>query len=91
NNRILDNVQTLAAGTTGSAAGILGLTGWAGFAFYVVSWLVSVATIHTLKTGSSPSRYFPAASALATQTLVSSLFTFVLFWTLAFGLVHVYD
>ncbi|KAJ1929238.1 hypothetical protein IWQ60_001348 [Tieghemiomyces parasiticus] len=91
NNRTLDNIQTLSCAAAGCAAGILGLAGWAGFVLYTASWSTLAALLFLLKAQSQPTRYFPSAAGIATHGIFSGLFTFVLFWTLAFNLVHVYD
>ncbi|KAJ1660151.1 hypothetical protein IWQ61_000882 [Dispira simplex] len=91
NNRILEHVQTLGCAFSGTSAGILGLSGLAGFLYYALSWGVLAAVVFGLKTHTTPSNYFRGSTTLLTQGVVSGLFTFILFWTLAFGLVHVYD
>ncbi|KAJ1966893.1 hypothetical protein IWQ62_002183 [Dispira parvispora] len=91
NNRILEHVQTLGCAFIGISAGILGLSGLAGFLYYALSWGVLAAVIFSLKTHAAPGAYFRGPTTLLTQGVIAGLFTYVLFWTLAFGLVHVYD
>ncbi|KAJ1973361.1 hypothetical protein H4R35_004159 [Dimargaris xerosporica] len=91
NNRVLQHLQTLVCAAAGSAAGIVGLTSVAGFAFYAASWAVLVGLLWALKAQGSPRQYFVSPWGMATHGVLGSLFSYVLFWTLAFGLVHVYD
>uniref|UniRef100_A0A8D2N823 ER membrane protein complex subunit 6 n=1 Tax=Zonotrichia albicollis TaxID=44394 RepID=A0A8D2N823_ZONAL len=83
-----------AAGTTAvlsyfATAGILGLTGLHGFIFYfLASVLLSVLLV--LKAGRRWNKYFKSRRPLFTGGLVGGLFTYVLFWTFLYGMVHVY-
>ncbi|CAB4374276.1 unnamed protein product [Rhizophagus irregularis] len=69
---IVHNVKTITfirssmSAITGSAAGILGLTGYSGV-------------------------YFRNGSDVWTEGVFGGLFSYVLFWTLLYGIVHVYD
>lgn len=75
----------------GVAAGILGLESYSGFVFYLVgSALVSVLMVFMVA-GGRPSRYFRSAGELWTTEVLSgsSLASFILTWTLFFGLLRV--
>lgn len=75
----------------GVAAGILGLESYSGFVFYLVgSGLVSVLMVF-MAAGGKPSRYFQSAGELWTTEVLSgsSLASFILTWTLFFGLLRV--
>ncbi|NXB65648.1 EMC6 protein, partial [Struthidea cinerea] len=74
---------------TSVSALILGLTGLHGFIFYfLASVLLSVLLV--LKAGRRWNKYFKSRRPLFTGGLVGGLFTYVLFWTFLYGMVHVY-
>ena len=76
----------------GGACGVLGLTGLAGLVFYVaLHVLTSLALLRAMRfdvsdfVPGSPSALSFALSGMGDQAL-----SFILFWTLAFALVHMY-
>ncbi|KAI8829553.1 hypothetical protein HDU81_003259 [Chytriomyces hyalinus] len=84
--------STLAA-TAGAAAGILGLTGTTGFVFFFAASAVMSAAL-VLRTGFNPNKYFPQNRGwmqISTGEVVNSLFSYMLFWTLFSGLVHLFE
>lgn len=89
NGETLFFVRTLAACTAGAAAGILGCTGWAGLAFYIIVWLIVSAGL-IFKTGFHIKPYFMSPSALTLEGLTGGLMSFVLFWTLCYDIVYIY-
>lgn len=79
----------------GLAAGILALEGFAtGLLFYAAASAVLSAAIHVrivLVDGQSVQSRFPGGPLeLWTANILSSTFSYFLFWTFAFGLVHMY-
>ncbi|KAI8826740.1 Rab5-interacting protein-domain-containing protein [Fimicolochytrium jonesii] len=76
---------------SGAAAGILGLQGWLhGFLFYAACSLIMSISLW-VKSGFAPTKFFPTAEAVWTSEVAGNAFSYLLFWTLAYGLVHVYD
>ncbi|XP_061817931.1 ER membrane protein complex subunit 6 isoform X1 [Nerophis lumbriciformis] len=89
NAAVLDYCRTSVSALSGATAGILGLTGLYGFVFYVLSsFLLSLLLI--LKAGRRWNKCFKSRRLLFTGGLVGGLFTYVLFWTFLYGMVHVY-
>lgn len=89
NAAVLDYCRTSVSALSGATAGILGLTGLYGFIFYFLSaFLLSLLLI--LKAGRRWSKFFKSRRLLFTGGLVGGLFTYVLFWTFLYGMVHVY-
>lgn len=89
NAAVLDYCRTSVSALSGATAGILGLTGLYGFVFYFMSaFLLSVLLI--LKAGRRWNKFFKSRRLLFTGGLVGGLFTYVLFWTFLYGMVHVY-
>jgi len=85
----IDYIRTSFSTVSGATAGTLGLTGIKGFLFYfVMSMLLSVMLY--CKAGSNWNKYFLSKRSLWTNGIFSGLFTYVLFWTFLYGLVHVY-
>jgi len=91
NQRVITYCRSCFSAVSGSAAGILGLTGLHGFYFYVVSTIIMSGLLWLLKTGGQPLRYFRSASEVVWDGVMGGLFSYVLFWTLLYGIVHVYD
>ena len=73
----------------GCTAGILGLTGFAGFGFYFLASLL-MSLILTWKAGSQWKKYFVSRRSLWWDGILGGIFTYVLFWTFLYGIVHVY-
>lgn len=89
NAAVLDYCRTSVSALSGATAGILGLTGLYGFIFYLLaSILLSLLLI--LKAGRRWNKYFKTRRPLFTGGLIGGLFTYVLFWTFLYGMVHVY-
>uniref|UniRef100_UPI0035900C63 ER membrane protein complex subunit 6-like n=1 Tax=Myxine glutinosa TaxID=7769 RepID=UPI0035900C63 len=85
NAAALDFCRTSGAALAGVTAGVLGLTGWHGLALYLSTW-----AILSLLLASRAGRAVRSRRALLTGGLVGGLFTYVLFWTFLYGMVHVY-
>ena len=89
NQAVVEYCRTSMAALSGGAAGILGLSTLYGFAFYavcvVVLWLMIL-----WKAGSSWKKYFGSRQSLLTSGFFGQMFTYVLFWTFLYGMVHVY-
>ena len=89
NNFLLDYCQTAMSALSGSAAGILGLTGLNGFLFYFIcSLILSFAILISM--GVHVNKYFLSKQSIFTGTLWSGIQTYLLFWTFLYGMVHVY-
>jgi len=76
----------------GVTAGILGLTGLLGFVFYVLCALMLFVGL-ALKAGGTKAKskqYFLARRQLLIAGQIGALFTYILFWTFLYGMVHVY-
>lgn len=92
NAKTINFIQSASSAVSGSAAGILGLTGIYGFIFYFITAITTNATTLLINAKGRPGDYFKKGAFEAwTDGLVGGLFGYVLFWTLAYGLVHVYD
>lgn len=89
NAAVVEYTRTCTAVFSGLCAGILGLTSLYGFGFYFLAifgmWLILVA-----KAGADYQRFFTSRKALLTNGFFGALFTYILSWTFAYGVVHVY-
>ena len=129
-----DSVRSTALSVAGGAAGVLGLTNWLGFGFYIISVLFTNLLVLGINANGSPSKYFispsppakpltpsPAASTTSKNSktksvsatgpaltidprsgsfsvqdvagflvngLTENAFSFILWWTFWFGIVH---
>ena len=125
-------VRSTALSVAGSVAGVLGLTNWLGFGFYIISVLLTNSLVLTINANGSPSKYFispsppakplvsspnsstsskkgstetassagptidPRSGSFSTQDvagflingLTENAFSFILWWTFWFGIVH---
>lgn len=90
NNQQIDKFQTVIYIAGGIISGILGLTGVEGLILYI--GLVVVASVSLLfKMGFKVSKYSDSSLiGLASNGLTNYAMSFVLFWTLAYALVHIY-
>jgi len=89
NAAIVDYCRTSGAALAGATAGILGLTGLYGFAFYILySLLLSVML--AVKAGRNWANYFQSSYSVWFSGVLGGLFTYVLLWTFLYGMVHVY-
>ena len=73
----------------GCATGVAGYSGLSGLAcFFIVSVLVSVAVI--FRAGPHPRIYLQSVPGVVFGGLFTGLGSFILFWTMAFDIVHIY-
>ncbi|XP_053206508.1 ER membrane protein complex subunit 6-like [Panonychus citri] len=86
---ILEYFKTSMSAISGFTAGVIGLYGLYGFIFYFLCAFLLWALI-LLRIGPDYKRYFHKRTIIFTNGLGSGLFTYVLFWTFLYGMVHVY-
>ncbi|SNX86947.1 uncharacterized protein MEPE_05656 [Melanopsichium pennsylvanicum] len=136
NAKQVEYVRSTALSVAGGVAGVLGLTNWLGFGFYIISVLFTNILVLGINANGSPSKYFltpspPAKSLISSSStantaskpkatgatleaaltidprsgsfsakdiaeflvngLTENAFSFILWWTFWFGIVHVYD
>ncbi|RZC32928.1 Rab5ip domain containing protein [Asbolus verrucosus] len=90
NLSVVEYCRTSMAALSGCTAGVLGLTGLYGAAFYIFA-VTSLWIMILCKAGpSSFNKYFISRQALLTNGFFGQLFTYILCWTFIYGMVHVY-
>ncbi|XP_014259503.1 ER membrane protein complex subunit 6 [Cimex lectularius] len=89
NSAVVEYCRTSMAALSGSTAGLLGLTGFYGFGFYVFA-VLGLWGLLMLKAGSQWRKYFVNRRVILTNGFFGGLFTYILFWTFIYGMVHVY-
>ena len=89
NSAIIDYCRTSGAVIAGAAAGIMGLTGLYGFAFFTL-FSIALSMILSMKAGRDWDKYFTTKRQLWLDGVVGGLFTYILVWTFLYGMVHVY-
>lgn len=74
---------------SGVVAGIWGFTGLTGFVFYFL--IMMVASLGLLaKSKFSVHTYFDSWSRILVEGVLAGLMSFVLFWTFAYDIVHIF-
>lgn len=89
NAALVEYCRAFLAFVSGSAAGILGLTGLNGFAFYLIA-SIFMSVLLALKTQSKVDRYFLSKWHVWTSGVFGELFTYLLVWTFMYGMIHVF-
>jgi ER membrane protein complex subunit 6 len=86
---VVSNIRNLTASLFGIAAGTLGLESYPGFIFYLVGTLIVSALVFAFRAEGKPGLYFyrPVGDLWAGDVL-SGLSSYVLTWTLFYGLVR---
>ncbi|KAF2836395.1 hypothetical protein M501DRAFT_1019188 [Patellaria atrata CBS 101060] len=89
NAKTISNIRSLTASLFGVVAGTLGLESYPGFIFYLVGSLTVSLLIYLFRTQGKPSAYFhrPLAELWGGEVF-GGLMSFVLTWTLFYGLVR---
>lgn len=83
----ISNIRSLTASLFGVAAGTLGLESFPGFIFYFVGTAIVSLLIFGLKAEQKPEKFFfQVVSELWVGDLFGGLMSFVLTWTLFYGL-----
>lgn len=89
NAAVVEYCRTSMAALSGGTAGLLGLAGFSGFAFYVFA-VLGLWGLLLAKAGPQWKKFFVNRRTLLTNGFFGGLFTYVLFWTFIYGMVHVY-
>ncbi|XP_051157079.1 ER membrane protein complex subunit 6-like isoform X2 [Leptopilina boulardi] len=89
NAAVVEYCRISMAALSGGIAGLLGLTSLYGFGFYIFA-VIGLWAMLLMKAGGQWKKYFISRRALLTNGFFGGLFTYVLFWTFLYGMVHVY-
>ncbi|KAH7060520.1 Rab5-interacting protein-domain-containing protein [Macrophomina phaseolina] len=89
NARTISTIRNLTASLFGVAAGTLGLESYPGFLFYLAGSLLVSLLVFVLRAGAQPKSYFYRPwGDLWLGEVFGSLSSFVLTWTLFYGLLR---
>ncbi|KAF9320339.1 ER membrane complex subunit 6 [Podila horticola] len=91
NSQTMTFIRSSYSAILGLAAGILGLTNWSGFVFYFVGSAFLSTLVFLVKARASPGTYFRSSFDVFTEGVLGGLLSYILFWTLLYGIIHVYD
>ena len=81
--------RTFGAIVAGLVAGILGLTGfWGALCYFAANGFISAVLYQTL--GTRRQKFFPSKKSYFLDGLTAQIATFILFWTLAYDIVHIF-
>ncbi|XP_014295384.1 ER membrane protein complex subunit 6 [Microplitis mediator] len=89
NAAVVEYCKISMSALSGGTAGLLGLTGLYGFGFYIFA-VVSLWAMLLIKAKGNWKKYFISRYSLLTNGFFGGLFTYILFWTFLYGMVHVY-
>lgn len=85
--QVTSNIRSLTASLFGVAAGVLGLESYPGFAFFFIGTLIVQAMVLFLRLGGKQDAYFQSpVSEFWLGDVFGGLMSFVLTWTLFYGL-----
>ncbi|XP_038880512.1 ER membrane protein complex subunit 6 [Benincasa hispida] len=89
NLKIIYYSRTFLSIIGGVIAGILGFTGLNGFIFYFIVMAITSLALAT-KAGFSFRSYFESWNQILLDGFLSGLMSFVLFWTFAYDIIHIF-
>lgn len=84
-NSSLTSVKFLAACFAGAVAGILGLQNWSGFALFLASTLLTSLCINVVNCHGHPAKCIPGGWTGLVNPGQDNASTFILVWTLFYG------
>ncbi|KAK9451086.1 Rab5-interacting protein-domain-containing protein [Limtongia smithiae] len=87
NTKAVYYIRSVTSTVFGIAAGILGLESYVGFLFYFAGTTTVSLLIFLLLAKGRPSEYFTSANYVWTGNAMTGLSSFVLTWTLFYGLI----
>ncbi|GJJ72253.1 ER membrane protein complex subunit 6 [Entomortierella parvispora] len=91
NSQTMTFIRSSYSAILGLAAGTLGLTNWSGFIFYFLGSAFLSLLIFLVKAKGNPSPYFRQPLDVFTEGVLGGMLSYILFWTLLYGIIHVYD
>ncbi|XP_059645312.1 uncharacterized protein LOC132286880 [Cornus florida] len=89
NMKIVNYSRTFMSIIGGVIAGILGFTGLNGFIFYFLAMAITSVGL-AAKAGFSTHSYFDCWNRIILDGFLGGLMSFVLFWTFAYDIVHIF-
>ncbi|KZV85993.1 hypothetical protein EXIGLDRAFT_653585 [Exidia glandulosa HHB12029] len=90
-NTSVQSVKFYAACFAGAVAGTLGLETWRGFAVFALASAFGAAIVVAVNCKGRPKAYFQGGAFELANPGQDNLMSFILMWTLFYGIVHVYD
>eukprot|EP00754_Rhynchopus_humris_P043965 Rhum_TRINITY_DN3676_c0_g1::Rhum_TRINITY_DN3676_c0_g1_i1::g.11662::m.11662 len=91
NMSALNKIRVFVACTSGALAGVLGLTGAAGFAFFAAMSLLTTVYMHAVVLGLNAGEFFmPDQKLYGIGSLLSAIVTYIVVWTVAYDVAHVF-
>jgi len=84
------SIKFLSSCFAGAVAGVLGLENTLGFALFILATLLTSACLY-VKCKGRPAKYIPGGWWELVNPGQENISSFILVWTLFYGIVHVYD
>ncbi|KPI90137.1 hypothetical protein ABL78_0782 [Leptomonas seymouri] len=85
-------VRTMGSLLAGVAAGVLGLTNFWGFFFFVACAAVTSFAIMTFGCSGNPNKYFPKGTSelFSVQQMLGGAMTYILVWTVIYDAIYIF-
>lgn len=91
NMKEVSNIRAYMIIILGCIVGILGISGYIGFVYYIITNILLSIIIIQFKFHSKLSNYLPISiGSFIINGLSDAFLSYILFWTLLYGLVHLY-
>jgi hypothetical protein len=92
NARVIDYCRSFFCALSGITCGILGLTSWQGFLFFILTSLLMSSLFKVIRISGPSALYFQNPTTdIWMNGLTSGLFAYVLFWTMVNGIIRIYN
>ena len=91
NVKTLDYARSFFVAVAGTIAGILGLTGWSGFVFYLVTTVVFGFGLLAKMQFQTFEFFRNGLRDVMMEGVLGGALSYVLFWTLAYNVIYVYE
>eukprot|EP00758_Cryptobia_borreli_P002677 Tbor_TRINITY_DN3203_c0_g1::TRINITY_DN3203_c0_g1_i1::g.23751::m.23751 len=93
NVELINRLRSSTAVVAGASAGILGITGWLGFVFFILHALLSSTVIHMICGGAETSKKNLVGSTkelFSLSSLITGGLTFVFVWTIVYDSIFIF-
>ena len=91
NTNSIYNIKFISSCFTGAVAGVIGLENWLGFFFFLLTTLFTSVVLHFVNLKANPKKYVQGGFLEVVNPGQENTFSFILVWTLFYGLSLLYQ